>query len=441
MGIHDVKIINGRVVLPNSIKQVDLIIDDGYITEIMKPSRSSREQATETIDAKGYIVLPGLVDVHVHFRDPGFPEKEDFISGSTAAAAGGITTVADMPNTQPPTNSPERLREKIQLATSKSIVDFCFHGSPPPFIDLSKTTTDEESEPGMVNIGAAREMIEEGILSFKIYMPHNESPYIQSLEQLGLPLTIHAEDPKSLQPPIDGSSYAFLASRPPDAEVKAIEQVLQEPLETPIHFCHISTAAGMRQILMAKNRGFNVSCEVTPHHLFLTVKDLAEIGPIAKCYPPLRSTSDTEVLIQAVMEGQVDCLASDHAPHTNEEKTGPGADFAAAPAGIPGVETALPLFHTFLVKKRGLGLLRLIQLMSIQPAIRFNIKNERWIEKGQIAIGADADLILFDSKRTYTLRGEKLHGKSRYTPFEGWKVTGCVIKTLLHGETIFEEEN
>ncbi len=181
-----------------------------------------------------------------------------------------------------------------------------------------------------------------------------------------------------------------------------------------------------------------VSTEVTPHHLLLTVKDLAELGPVAKCYPPLRSTTDTEALLNACFADQIKIIASDHAPHTSAEKTGTDADFASAPAGINGVETMLPLMFTKMVHDAEMTLPHLIRMMALNPALWFGIRNSQWIEKGQFEVGADADFVLFDQKANYKIRGDALHGKATITPFEGWKVRGKVRRTVLGGQTIFD---
>jgi allantoinase len=440
MAVHDIKIKNGRLVLPDRVEEADLFVDKGLISAILKPGVSAQEKAEKEIDASGYLVLPGLVDVHVHFRDPGYPEKEDFASGSLAAAAGGVTTIADMPNTLPPTTTPQRLEEKMHRAEKRCIVDFAFHGGPylPDESDERLETRLDNDELALVDM--AKQLIDKGILSFKIYMPHLEYPSIPYLAPLGQILTIHAEDPSKLSDPTDGSSYAFLASRPPEAEVYAIERLLDEPPQCSFHICHISTAAGFRRILTAQHRGIPVSTEVTPHHLLLTVKDLAEIGPIAKCYPPLRSTTDIQALINACFTGEINIIASDHAPHTATEKTGSDADFASAPGGIIGVETAFPLLYTKLVLAADMELPQLVKMMGYNPAYRFGICNSQWIEKGQLVVGADADLVLFDTQKTYTIRGDALHNKSTLTPFEGWKVKGQVYQTLIRGKTVFNRD-
>lgn len=434
MAVHDIKVANGRLVLPDRVEEADMLINDGVISAILKPGLSKPEQATETIDAKGLLVLPGLVDVHVHFRDPGYPEKEDFASGSLAAAAGGVTTFVDMPNTHPPTTTPERLQDKIDRASEKSLVDFAFHGGPYTG-DKSSANLSDANE--LVVLDMAQKLIEGGIVSFKIYMPHQEADTIPILTPLGHLLTVHAEEPKLLTAPTDGSSFAFLASRPPEAEVQAIEKLLTDPPMCGFHICHLSTAAGFRAILAAKHKGIPVTTEVTPHHLLLTVKDLAKLGPIAKSYPPLRSSSDTEALLNACLADQIKIIASDHAPHTAEEKTGSDADFASAPAGIIGVETMLPLMYTRLVHNAEMTLPHLLRMMALNPALWFGIRNSQWIEKGQLEVGADADFVLFDQKTEYTIRGDALSGKATLTPFEGWKVHGKVCRTILGGQTIF----
>lgn len=433
MSVHDLKIMNGRVVLPTRIEKADILVDNGRITAIIKSGVAKRKTADSVINASGCVVLPGLVDVHVHFRDPGYPQKEDFDSGSAAAAAGGVTTIADMPNTKPPTTTPKHLAEKIRFGEAKSRIDFALHSAPPSRLDTANNTN-------KINLDAARKMEKSGILSFKIYMPHNEAPYIPPLSSLGIPLTIHAEEPSLLSTPIDGSLESFLASRPADAEVLAIEHLLQKPLGVPLHICHLSTNHGLNHILAAQQRGISVTCEVTPHHLLLSIKNLAQLGSVSKCFPPLRTTSDVQALVKATLEGKVNLIASDHAPHTFAEKVGTNIDFLSAPPGVSGVETALPLMYTYLVRKAGLPLTRLLHLMAFQPACLFGIRNSQGFEKGQIAVGGDADLTLFNPKASYKIRGDALHGKSTYTPFENWKVSGKVCRTLLRGITIYLED-
>jgi len=437
MAVHDLKVENGRLVLPDRVEKADLLINNGIITAILNPALSKSEQASEVIDALGYLVLPGLVDVHVHFRDPGYPNKEDFATGSLAAAAGGVTTIIDMPNTNPPTTTPERLQDKISRAEKASVVDFAFHGGP------YRHQNDDESPIEWDELAVhdmAQQLIEAGIVSFKIYMPHHEASSIPILIPLGHLLTVHAEDPALIGTPTDGSSFAFLASRPPEAEVVAIEKLLANPPQCGFHVCHLSTAAGFRRLLTAWHQGVPVTTEVTPHHLLLTVKDLADLGPVAKCYPPLRSTTDTEALLNACFANQIKIIASDHAPHTAAEKTGSDADFASAPAGIIGVETMLPLMYTRLVHDAEMSLPHLIRMMGLNPALWFGIRNSQWIEKGQLEVGADADFILFDPKAEYKIRGDKLHSKATLTPYEGWKVNGRVCQTVLGGQTIFNGE-
>ncbi len=437
MTVHDLKITNGRLVLPDRVEEGDILIDGGLIKAIMKPGVAVTQKAAAEINAKKFLVLPGLVDVHVHFREPGYTEKEDFATGSLAAAAGGVTTIADMPNTQPPTNTPTHLLEKRRLAEKKCIVDFAFHGGPflPDKFEPPEAIRRERQEVVMIDI--AKQMMDAGIVSFKIYMPHQEGFCLPFFGALGHIITIHAEEPSKLSEPKDGSSFAFLASRPPEAEVLAIERLLKDPPKCSFHICHISTAAGFRYILAAQHRGVAVTTEVTPHHLLLTVKDLAQIGPIAKCFPPLRSSTDTQALRNACFSNQIKIIASDHAPHTSAEKTGPNADFKTAPGGINGVETTLPLLYTKLVHNAEMKLPQLIQMMGYNPALRFGIRNKNLREKGQIMIGADADLVLFDPKAAYTIRGDRLHSKSSVSPYEGWKVRGKVRQTLLRGKTIF----
>jgi len=426
---HDLMVVNGRVVLPSGIEPADLLVDEGHISAVQRSAAARNETATEVIDASRCIILPGLVDVHVHFRDPGYPEKEDFASGSAAAAAGGVTTIVDMPNTNPPTTTPERLSDKMRRAEASCRVAFALHGGPP------------RTSQATIDLAAAEQMQHAGIVSFKIYMPHNEGSSVPSLAPLGLPLTIHAEEPTLLSEPKDGTLDTFLKSRPPTAETQAIGQLLRNPPRGSFHICHVSTAEGLQQVLEAKRRGTSVTCEVTPHHLLLTVKDLERIGPLAKCYPPLREKSDAETLIAACIKGKIDLIASDHAPHTDIEKAGRDADFKTAPGGIIGVETALPLMHTYLVRKAGMDLLHLVQLMAQHPAKRFHLQNAQGVSKGQVVVGADADLVLFEPKATYTIRGDALHGKPRLTPYEGRKVTGRIRRTLLRGVTIYEEES
>ncbi len=441
MGTHDLKITNGQVIFMTGVEPADIIVDGGFITAILKPGAAATANAARVIDAKRCIVMPGLVDMHVHFRDPGYPEKEDFASGSLAAAAGGVTTVADMPNTNPPTNSPERLAEKRLLADEKSIIDYRFHVGPPIIGGASSFGNPDSTEDVQVNIEAAEQMQGELVSSFKIYMPHGEAPCIPALASLDTPLTIHAEDPALLTEPEGRSARDFLRSRPAKAEFQAIDYVVQQHLSAHTHICHISTAAGLRSVLAAQKRGVRVTCEVTPHHLLLTQNDLEEIGPIAKCYPPLRSESDRKALVDACLEFKVNLIASDHAPHTLEEKMGGHPDFASAPGGIPGVETTLPLLHTYFVHKAGFPLHSLHKLLSFYPSLWFNLRNIHDRFQGHIIEGAYADLVIFDHKAKYKIRGDALHGKTKYTPFEGWEVRGKVRRTIFRGKTIFMEDD
>ncbi len=406
---------NGKIPTSNSLVEAGIAIDEGKIVSISK--KSSLPDSEETIDVEGKLILPGVVDTHVHFRDPGFPEKEDFSTGSKAAAAGGVTTVCDMPNTSPKTDSREKFREKKAIGDKKSYIDFGLHGM---FTSAIKE---------------GKKLLEEGAVSLKLYPEICDDSKISEVSDEQAIITIHPEDPTFLsEGQNSGDVDDFVESRPDKAEVSEIFRILSMVSNFQPHFCHITTEESLSVITRAKSDK-GISCEVTPHHLFLDRSHLRKFGPIAKTYPPVRSEFDREKLLSGLEMGLIDIVATDHAPHTLEGKE---KDMIKAPPGIAGIETSLPLLFT-LVEKGKLSLSRLIESMCLEPARIFGLKNENGIQKGVLKPGADADIVVLNQNKTWKIKGKDLHGKTKFTPFEGRKVNGKPELTLVRGEKVYQK--
>ncbi len=391
------------------MKSIDLWISEGRVAALGGPHR-----ADERIDARGRLVLPGAVDAHVHFRDPGATYKEDWESGSTSAVAGGVTTVVDQPNTDPRTLDARSFELKLELARRRSVVDFCINGGPGEIEEL-------------VSSGAA------GIGEIFAY-EHSDRELQRILERTeaaGALATIHAEDGEAIR-----EASAQLAqvrepevhsrARPAAAEALAIEKALA--WSDRLHICHLSTGAGLELVTGARKQGKKVSCEVTPHHLLLNVKDYRSQGSFVKMNPPLRRQEDNDALWAGLRRGDVNILASDHAPHLPEEKRD---DIWEAPAGVPGVETLLPLM-LLSVKRNLIGLERLVDALSVKPAEIFGIES-----KGKIEVGKDADLVIVDPRNVREIRADRLHSRADWTPFEG-KQAIFPEMTLVRGRVVFD---
>ena len=409
----DLAVINGRVYTAKGQQTIDIWIKDGRVAALGGPHR-----AAEEIDAHGMLVLPGFIDSHVHFRDPGQNYKEDWASGSIAAAAGGITTVVDQPNTDPRTTDARSFELKLDLAKNRSVVDFCINGAPGRIEELKRA--------GALALGE--------IFSYE----HSDQELQQILseaERLGMLATVHAEDGlivRERTEPLLGrhDSLVYSQARPAEAELAAIEKVLA--WSKRLHICHLSTSAGLNRIMQAKENGKGtdkkVSCEVTPHHLFFNIKDYREQGSYLKMNPPLRSQSDNDALWEGLRNGSIDILASDHAPHLPEEKR---EDIWEAPAGVPGVETMLPLM-LFAVKRNLLRLERLVDALAAGPARIFGLSR-----KGAIEIGKDADLVIVDPRAITRINADRLHSRADWTPYEG-KDAIFPKMTLVRGLVVYD---
>jgi dihydroorotase len=372
-------------------------------------------RAEESIDARGLIVLPGAIDVHVHFRDPGFTHKEDWESGSISAAFGGVTTVVDQPNTDPRVSDQRTFRLKLDIARRHSVVDFGLNGGPGKIVEQVKA--------GATAIGE--------IFTYD----HSDSALakiLQETEAAGSLATIHAEDGavvaenmaacRSMHEP-----SAYSRARPARAEETALLKVLAG--SGRLHICHLSTASGLNVIRQAKSQGRHVSCEVAPHHLLFNVKDYSTQGSFLKMNPPLRHQEDNDSLWEGLRDGTIDILASDHAPHLPEEKKD---DIWEAPPGVPGVETLLPLM-LMAVKKNMVSLERVVDALSARPAEIFGLSS-----KGRIEVGRDADLVLIDPKAITKIRADRLHSRAEWTPYEG-KEALFPRMTLVRGQVVFED--
>jgi dihydroorotase len=428
-------------------------IQDGKIVSIKKSVSKLPSKPDEIIDVKGKLVLPGLIDSHVHFRDPGLTVKENFFTGSAAAAAGGFTTVLDMPNTIPPTNTPRAFREKMKIGGKRSLVDFGLHAG---VDDLSKINALAQLRP--VSFKIFMDLVDDDFLleAFsKINRVHsnplngtsdhtqngtqdharNGSQHHPQNEIQDSPLiSLHAEDPERVlqcteQMKKKGSDPQLYAwARPPQAEIEATRKALSlaGKFKQRIHFCHVSTKKSLKLIIHAKNSGINVTSEITPHHLFLDSGYLKGYGNLAKTNPPLR---DDENRLSMNYLSQIDMIGTDHAPHTLEEKE---KDVWNAPPGIPGLETILPLLLTQLNQGK-ITVEDIKKMLCENPAKIFLIPH-----KGFIAEGMDADLVVVDLEREGVVDPNNFQSKAKYSPFKGFKTKGMPIMTMVRGKLVME---
>ena len=401
----------------NRIVEGDILIEDGVIKEIKKDIKNGDTK----VDLKNKIVIGGIIDAHVHFRYNNV-KKEGFISGSEAAINGGITYVIDMPNDNPPITTKERFYKKYREGKKKSKVN----------IDFNYGVTENNY----------LDKIEEA-KSYKIFMVESVGDlFISDYSKLRDILnqdkifTIHAEHKDVIEEnkkryPLN-SWIDHCRIRDKRSEVEGIKEILRclEEIEKlgnkkpHIHFCHISTKEGLDLIKKAKERFKNVkiTLEVTPHHLYLNMDMAEELKGLGKFNPPLRTKEDNRALMRGLIEGSVDIVATDHAPHTYEEKS---RDVRECPSGIPGVETFLPLMLN-LVNRGIISLFRLVDLISNKPGRIFRIDN-------RLKEGKRANLTVIDLKREITIKGERFKSKSKFTPFENWRVKGVPIYTVVNG--------
>ena len=429
--IADLILNNAKAYIDNEIVDCSLAINQGKLFKIAK--EANMPKAETKIDLKNLLVLPGLIDVHVHLRDEGKAYKEDFYTGTAAAAAGGITTILDMPNNKPVTMSVEALRRRMRIAERKILVNVGFYSEFPK------------------NMKETEEIIREGAVAFKLFMAeqigglniesdHDLLEAFQIVSKLRVPVAVHAEDRTTLKKVEDelkrdncNDIEAFLKAHSEDVEVTAVKHLskIAEQTDVHVHFCHISTENGLKAIINGKKSGTKITCETTPHHLFLSVNDLRRIGTLALTTPPIRENHHITALWNGIRNSWIDILASDHAPHTLVEKK--AKSVWDVKVGVPGLETTLPLLLTK-VKHERLSITDVVRLMSKNPAEVFGLKG-----RGSLKEGNNADLTVVDLDRKYKIDASKFHSKAKYSPFNGWKVEGKPVKTFVDGRLIMDE--
>jgi allantoinase len=430
----DTVVTGGTVVNENGALSAAIAIADGIIVAVGEPA--AMPPARRVIDAAGKHILPGIIDVHVHFREPGMEHKEDWATGSAAAAAGGITTVFDMPNTVPPTDSVAHLERKLAAARAKSVVDFGIYGLL-----------------GEHNLGDLEALANAGVIGFKLFLGNTTGDLpcpsdgavlegFEILAGLGLRCSIHAENSpilfwrqERLKAAGRNDPLAHLAARTDVVAIEALNRActLAEWTGARIHIVHESCAGSLPYIRFFKERGVDLTVETLPQYLYLSAEMmLAPGGEILRMNPPIRQASQREALWAAVVDGTIDMISTDHAPHASAEKHGPRIwDIAC---GFPGVETSLPLMLTAVGDGR-LTLERYVTLSSGAPARAFGLYGR----KGVIQVGADADLVIVDLAAAGEIEAERLHSRSRLTPYEGMPVRGLPRVTMVRGEVVAED--
>ncbi|RHW34827.1 allantoinase [Neobacillus notoginsengisoli] len=434
MASFDLIIKNGQIVTEDAIVQGDIAIKNGKIAAV---GNSLEGNADKVIDAKGLHILPGLIDTHVHFNEPGRTEWEGLETGSRSLAAGGVTSFVDMPlNSTPPTINKKNLDLKKSLAEEKSIVNPYFWGGLVP-----------------ENIDDLKELHENGVLGFKAFMsPSGIADFsnvddetifkgMNEITSVGSFLAVHAEstvicDQLAQKKQKEGKTSArdFVESRPIISEIEAVRRILSyaEATGCRLHIVHASSRKVVEIIEEAKQRGVNITVETCPHYLSLTVKDLEEKGGLAKCCPPLRDEEEVEDLWVAVANGEIDVIASDHSPAPASMKKIEG-NFFEGWGGISGAQSTLNILLTEGYFKRNIPLEKIVALTATNPAKLFGLSN-----KGTIAAGYDADLAIVNLDESFELKEEDLFYRHQHSPYVGMTFKGKVKTTIVNGEIVFD---
>jgi len=429
--IVDLVLENAKAYICQEILGCSIAIDQGRIFKIGK--ETNMPKTDQKIDLKNLLVLPGLIDAHVHLRDEGKSYKEDFYSGTAAAAVGGITTVLDMPNNAPVTMSAETLRNRMKIAEKKIVVNVGF------FSEFPK------------ELGETKEIVAKGAVAFKLFLADQVGGLnidddqalktaFRGTSKFKVPVAVHAEDrmlskkTEEFRRTFSSDVDAFLEVHSEASEVRAIERVLAISKQTSahIHFCHVSTSNGLKAITDAKKSNMTITCEVTPHHLFLSVDDFKRCGTLALTMPPIRAKHQVEALWNGVFNGDIDILVSDHAPHALEEKS--SSNVWDVKVGIPGLETTLPLLLA-MVKKAKLSITHVVRLLAEKPADIFNLKGRGYLKEGN-----HADLVVIDLNKKFKIDASKFYSKAKYSPFDGWNTIGKAVKTFVNGQLIMDDD-
>jgi dihydroorotase len=433
--IADLLITGGTVVNETGRFAADVAVKDGVIVFVGHPAAAPK--AAKALDAKGRFVIPGAIDVHTHIREPGMTHKEDWTTGTRAAAAGGVTTVFDMPNTEPAIATVEALEAKKDAAARQAHVNYGLYG-----------ILDERSLDNLPALAKA------GVIGFKLFLGNttgnnpapNDGAVLEGFEilaELGLRCSIHAENSPMLfwrenrmKAAGRDDAFAHLSAR---ADIVALESlqrsiVLSEWTGARIHIVHESCMRSIPVIRDAKARGVPMTVETCPQYVLIAAEDLAgDVGRVARLNPPIREGRQREPILQALLDGTIDILGTDHAPHAMEEKQRPS--FWDNACGFPGVETSMRLMLT-LVHEGRMTMEQYVRMAGSAPARAFGL----WPRKGVIQPGADADVAIVDPAKRGTIRGAELHSeRSRFTPFEGMETVGAPVATIVRGRVVMQD--
>ena len=429
----------GTVVTHDGQFRADLVISNERISALT--SDASDIEADQRIDATGLLVLPGGIDVHTHFREPEEFTKEGFFCGGQGAAAGGITTVIEMPQADPTTVTVEQFQAKRAQVNKNALVDMALWagvvGSP------------------LQDDAQLRNLAGTGAVAFKSFMASSSPSFpavdtttlhwaMTILAETGLPYALHAEDDNLLQSGLRRmkeagrtDALAHAESRPPLVEAVAVAEALYlaEVTGCWVHICHCASADALRLIAEARTRGVRVTVETCPQYLSLNTDDLITLKGYGRCAPSLRSQEEVDHIWSYVLDETIDLICSDHCGFTREQKDAGEEDIFRAPNGLAGIQTLLPVFYDGAVHSREMDLSQFARQIATNPAQVFDL----YPRKGTIAIGSDADIVVFDPDRTRVARGTEMLHKQKWTAFEGKTITGRVVRTLRRGETIYDD--
>ena len=431
----DLYLKNGLIVTEEGAFKGGLVVSQGKIAQLV--SGQAAIEADEVVDLQGKVLLPGLIDDHVHFNEPGREHWEGYRTGSMAAAAGGVTTFIEMPlNATPPSIDAAKLRHKREAVQSEAVIDYAHWG-------------------GLVdnNLAALAGLHEQGVIGYKAFMSNSGVDFervnddmlyagLRQARELGNLVAVHAESEyvtallgQELRAAGRVDRAAWPESRPPFAELEAIQRAIYwaKVAASNLHIVHVTIADGIWAVAQAKRKGVNVTVETCPHYLFFDQEDFVRIGPAAKCAPPIRTRAEVEALWDCVLAGLVDTIASDHSPCPWADKEPGMENIWQAWGGISGAQSMLPAILTEGVHKRGLSLPAVAKMMAANPARIFGL----YPQKGSLLPGADADLVVVDLDKAWTLSAEDLLYKNKHSAYVGYSFKGAVERTIVRGVTVY----